>query len=191
MRCNRQAIRRTMRQKRLALSEDYRFQTSLTTSQSISTAFWFRRSQHIAFYQAIGGEIDLSHLIQQAWKMQKNCYLPVCHPFCDKTLLFLPYEPDDRLSQNRYGILEPNINQHKACHPLKLDVVFIPLLAFDKYHNRLGSGKGYYDKTFAYLRHFSGRFRPMLVGLAYEFQEVEKIPTEIWDIPMSKIIVVE
>jgi 5-formyltetrahydrofolate cyclo-ligase len=186
---DRQDIRKIIRLKRSQLSHHARLQASLEITHYISNTLWFRRSKRIAFYQAVRGELDPAHLMHCAWKMHKTCYLPICHPLHQSRLLFAPYFPDDLLQPNRYGILEPSIKKNTLCKPFALDLVFMPLLAFDANGNRLGSGKGYYDRTFGYLRRFKHSFKPLLVGLAYNFQEVEHLLAQPWDIPLDKIIV--
>ncbi len=187
---DRSTIRRNIRQKRAKLSSITRLQASFEISHYIANTLWFRKSQRIAFYQAVQGELDPAKLMQQAWQMHKTCYLPICHPLHQHKLLFAPCFPGDLLKPNHYGILEPSLKKQAPCKPFALDIVFTPLVAFDPMGNRLGSGKGYYDRTFAYLRRFTHPFKPLLVGLAYGFQEVEEIQAESWDIPLDKIIIV-
>lgn len=188
---HRQNIRSTIRKKRQQLCPILHFQASSKLTHYIANTPWFLRSRRIAFYQAVKGELDLSYLMQRAEKMNKICYLPICHPLHHQSLLFMPYFKGETLQLNRYDILEPRIDAHAFCKPFVLDLVFVPLVAFDKQGNRLGSGKGYYDRTFAYLRRFPVQSKPLLVGVAYGFQEVEQIPTESWDIPLHKIIVAD
>ena len=57
----------------------------------------------------------------------------------------------------------------------QLDILFMPLVGWDKRGNRLGMGGGFYDRA---LEHVSG---PLLVGLAHSVQELEKVPNESWD----------
>lgn len=187
---DRHTIRQTIRLQRQQLSPASRSFISLEISHYIANTLWFRRSQRIAFYQAIQGEIDPIHLMRCAWKMHKTCYLPVCHPLHQQRLLFIPCFPNTPLKRNPYGILEPDLKKSlPSCKLFALDLVFMPLLAFDSNGNRLGYGKGYYDKTFAYLRYFPQQKKPMLVGLAYDFQEIDKLVTQPWDIPIDKVIV--
>ena len=186
---DRQTIRLGIQKKRSQLSPTTYLQAAIEMSDYVANTTWFRRSRHIAFYQAVRGELDSSYLFQRAWEMGKVCYLPVCHPLHHQSLLFLPYFPGEKLIQNRYGIFEPDIRTHHPRKPFALDLVFTPLLAFDAYGNRLGSGKGYYDRTFAYFRYFPNTSRPLLVGLAYAFQEVAKISAESWDVPLDKMVI--
>jgi 5-formyltetrahydrofolate cyclo-ligase len=64
----------------------------------------------------------------------------------------------------------------------------MPLVAFDKQHNRLGMGKGYYDRTFEFLKHHTSDSKPFLVGLGYQMQQVECLSTEAHDIPLDMIV---
>jgi len=69
-----------------------------------------------------------------------------------------------------------------------LDIALVPLVAFDDYGRRLGMGGGYYDRTFAYLRHREHWRRPKLIGVAFEFQRVAELPAQPWDVPLDGII---
>ena len=69
----------------------------------------------------------------------------------------------------------------------RLDVVLVPLVAFDRRGTRLGHGAGYYDAAFAF-RHRSRRTRPVLVGLAHAFQEVDHIDEREWDVPLDVVV---
>jgi 5-formyltetrahydrofolate cyclo-ligase len=66
-------------------------------------------------------------------------------------------------------------------------VVLLPLVAFDAGCNRLGMGKGYYDRSFAFRR-YGNSSRPRLLGLAHECQKAEQVAMEAWDIPLDGII---
>jgi 5-formyltetrahydrofolate cyclo-ligase len=187
---SRQTIRRAIQQQRRQLPLAIRQQASLAISRYIATSSWFLRSQHIAFYWAARGEIDPFPLLRRAWSMGKTCYLPVCHPLGKQSLLFVPHYPGQPLMPNRYGIFEPPIkNLDLARKPYALDVVFTPLIAFDAQGNRLGSGKGYYDKTFSYLNQRRYSRKPALVGLAYQFQQCAQIAAQPWDVPLDKVVV--
>ncbi|MGD8594123.1 MAG: 5-formyltetrahydrofolate cyclo-ligase, partial [Gammaproteobacteria bacterium] len=69
----------------------------------------------------------------------------------------------------------------------RLNLVLTPLVAFDARGNRLGMGGGYYDRTFAYLRHQHRWRRPRLAGIAYDFQQVDRLERSSWDVPLSTI----
>lgn len=67
----------------------------------------------------------------------------------------------------------------------ELDLLIMPLVAMDARGNRLGMGGGYYDRTLANFA--NGALQPVLVGVGYQFQLVEKIETQPWDVPLDWI----
>ena len=69
-----------------------------------------------------------------------------------------------------------------------IDVVLMPLLGFDETGNRLGMGGGFYDRAFAFRGQRSVCRRPLLVGLAYHWQEISGLRAQQWDVPMDAII---
>ena len=89
------------------------------------------------------------------------------------------------MKQNKYGIFEPHLNVQNVLPLEQLDVIFTPLVAFDKQGNRLGMRGGFYDRT---LQHWQQqRFIP--VGLAHQCQQVDALPVESWDMPLERIFV--
>ena len=90
-------------------------------------------------------------------------------------------EKNDILLINKYGIPEPKIS--KKIVP---KIIFVPLLAFDKYKNRIGYGKGYYDRFLnSYKRNQN---KPLAVGIAFSFQEHHKLPVNKNDFKLDHII---
>jgi 5-formyltetrahydrofolate cyclo-ligase len=70
----------------------------------------------------------------------------------------------------------------------ELDLVLTPLVAFDERGVRLGVGRGYYDRTFKFLRHRSHWRRPKLLGVAYELQLVGPLTPSSWDVPLWGVV---
>ena len=93
------------------------------------------------------GEISTDKLIKTLWAQDKHVYLPVLHPFNPNHLLFLRYLPDTPMLKNKFGIWEPKLNVQNVLPLDELDILFTPLVAFDKQGNRLGMGGGFYDRT--------------------------------------------
>jgi len=180
-------IRRRMRQARRQLSEADCRERALALAALLKTHPAFKRSQHLAAYFAADGEMDPAPLIEHAWSMEKTIYMPVLEPCCDKRLWFTPYRRGDRLTDNRFGIPEPLHACRKRVSPMKLDLVLVPLVAFDDRGNRLGMGGGYYDRSFAFLRRRRLWHRPRLIGLAYEFQRETRLQALPWDIPLNGV----
>jgi 5-formyltetrahydrofolate cyclo-ligase len=121
--------------------------------------------------------------------MGKRCFLPILHPLKKNSLWFVEYTPDTRLKPNRFGILEPIRAGETLVPAWSLDLVLMPVVAFDHAANRLGMGLGYYDTTFGMLKNQTNPFSPpILLGLAYEFQCLSKLPTDSWDVSLAGVI---
>ena len=93
---------------------------------------------------------------------------------------------DARYAENQYGIPEPVGTP--ACAAWQLDLILVPLVAFDDRGNRLGMGGGYYDRLLSGSEHWPRR--PRLLGVAHACQRAEALPVEAWDMPLNDVIVV-
>jgi len=182
------ALRQQIRSQRRALSDLEREQAAFLLCERISASRIFQQSKHIAFYLTNDGEMDLSLLIQHAWQQGKKCYLPVLAEPNTQRLWFIPYSPETKLRNNRFGIPEPiHSSRTRLRKTLSLDLVLMPLVAFDLEGNRMGMGGGFYDRTLAYLRQRKFWHKPNLLGIAYDFQKQKQLTANPWDIPMQAI----
>ena len=179
----RQQLRQHIRKTRQNLTALQQQQAAQRITQQALSFIEQHQARNIALYLAVDGEIATQLLIEQLWQQGKNVYLPVLHPFCKGHLLFLHYLPDTPMKQNKYGIFEPHLNVQNVIPLEQLDVIFTPLVAFDKQGNRLGMGGGFYDRT---LQNSQRCF--ITVGLAHQCQQVEALPIESWDIPLEHIL---
>ena len=89
-------------------------------------------------------------------------------------------EDTDDLKRNEYAILEP---KERIINNKKIDVIILPGSVFDINGNRIGYGKGYYDK---YIK--SLNYNPLKIGVCYDFQLLDTIPTETHDVKMDIIL---
>ena len=181
------SLRKTLRQQRQSLSAAERLDMASQVYQRIATGRLFNRSRRLAFYFASDGELDPLAILLRALEMGKQCYLPVLSAHRPDKVSFAPFRAGDALIPNRWGILEPRHSSRRLVAPYSLDLVFVPLVGFDADCNRMGMGKGFYDRTFAYRQRL-GFQRPRLVGLAYENQRVERLPVNDWDVPLDAIV---
>lgn len=176
-------LRKQLRKQRQVLNDTQQQIHAFALLNQIISFNIISKNLHIAIYIAHDGEINTQPLIEYLWKEQCHCYLPC---LTDQSyLLFQPYRPNDSLMLNRYLIQEP-INQLPYVSMSELDIVFIPLVAFDLNGHRLGRGKGYYDKTIAHLNNMKSR--PKLIGLAHDFQKIKAVPVDKWDQPLDFVI---
>ena len=131
--------------------------------------------------------MDPAPLLGRAWDMGKQIYLPVLVGHPHDRLLFAPYHAGASMKPNRFGIPEPEVPREALLSPHLLDLALTPLVAFDASGTRLGMGGGFYDRTFAFLRHPSHLPKPRLLGLAYELQKVDALPRQSWDVPVDAV----
>ena len=141
--------------------------------------------QSVALYLANDGELDPQILIQHCWEKGMTVYLPVLHPFATGRLAFFEYTKLTPMKKNRFGILEPKLDVRTITKISDLDVVFMPLVAFDTNGHRLGMGSGFYDRTLAKVGNST---KTQLIGLAHDCQQAEALTSQSWDIPLSKIV---
>ncbi|MGY3570786.1 5-formyltetrahydrofolate cyclo-ligase [Vibrio paucivorans] len=183
---SRQDFRKQIRHIRNQLSDRQQVQAGQTLVQQFSSIRKIEHCQRIAVYLSADGEIDTNPLIEWLWQQGKSVYLPVLHPFSKGHLLFLHYTPDTPMVHNKYGILEPKLNQTLIAPVNSLDLICTPLVGFDSQGHRLGMGGGYYDRTLESW--FKTGLGPVPLGLAHDCQHVEQLPTESWDVPLPKIV---
>lgn len=179
-------LRRDIRHQRRALSAAKQQSAKFALPKILHKISHCGKPTRLAFYVASDGEIDPSNLINHSLKCGNSCYLPTLHPLQQKRLYFIPFNASTVLRKNRFGIDEPLLVSSKITPPWTLDVIFLPLVAFDRMGSRMGMGSGFYDRTLASRQGPSNR-KPLLVGLAHSFQEVDKLRTAAWDVPLDFI----
>jgi|SRR5690554_1330166 len=183
---DRKQLRRIMRQRRRSLTPAQQALAARRLKQQLQNDPLFLRARSVALYLANDGEIDPSEIAEFIWQQRKRCFLPVLHPVLENQLWFYEYTPQTQLRQNRFRIWEPDIRQQPRRPAWALSLVLFPLVAFDDEGGRLGMGGGFYDRTFAFIRH-GKPLRPRLVGLAHDFQRVDSLDKQPWDIPLDAV----
>lgn len=133
----------------------------------------------VAGYRAVRGEIDIDATLIGLRETGVTVTVP---RVVGEELEFVQWDPAGGGTLGSFGIPEParGVVVGVASH----DVVLAPLVAFDRAGHRLGQGGGYYDRTMA--RRAGGR--PLMIGVAHAFQEVESIPVEPWDVPLDAVV---
>ncbi|XBC38559.1 MAG: 5-formyltetrahydrofolate cyclo-ligase [Buchnera aphidicola (Melaphis rhois)] len=156
--------------------------SSLKISDKIFNCKLLCSCKNVAVFISFDGEIDTSQLISELWKKKYNVFLPIIDSIFNKTLFFSQYFPNTRLQLNKFNIFEPIIRKEVVVSCQEMDVIMVPLVAFDIFGYRLGMGGGFYDKI---LNSYKNKFFP--VGLAYDFQLVNKIIPKPWEIPLPAV----
>jgi len=137
----------------------------------------FTSYKRVAAYWPMSGELDIRALLQSLQAREQVCALPVVLE--KKTpLIFRKWLPGDVLIAGPHGTLHPREDA-----PLVIpDLILVPLLAFDLKGGRLGFGGGYYDRTLAQLTGAT------TVGIAYDEQAVDEVPSDQLDQRMNWIV---
>ena len=174
-----------MRKARRNLSAPQREAAAIRCARLASALPAVRQARCIAAYLAHRGEMSCEPLIDWALGRGASVLLPVV---TGRLMRFAPYVPGETLVLNRWGIAEPEWRPRNWVSARRPGVVLVPLTAFDARGNRLGQGGGYYDRAFAFRNCAEHWRRPLLVGLAYDFQHVEKLPANPWDVPLDMVI---
>ncbi|NQY14474.1 MAG: 5-formyltetrahydrofolate cyclo-ligase [Henriciella sp.] len=133
----------------------------------------------VAVYLPIGSEIDPKPLMTKLITAGAQLALPSVQD--DGSMVYRAYQRGDMLEQKAFGLLEPNAEVPEVNPTL----VITPLLAFDRSGNRLGYGKGHYDRALTRLRNEG---RVFVCGLAFFGQEVESVPAELHDVPLDWVM---
>jgi 5-formyltetrahydrofolate cyclo-ligase len=181
----RRNLRALQRSARFALSAAARIAAADALVSNLERLPEFLTDARVAGYWAVAGELPLHAACARLRARGQGYYLPIVTQA--NTLRFASWQMGDAVQANRYGIPEPQCDERDLLSPDALDLVLLPLLGFDRRGNRLGSGGGYYDRSFAFSRDQPRPARPLLVGIGYHFQELPALAPEPWDIPLDFI----
>jgi len=157
-------------------------QTRQAANESIAThlAHWapLQSARVVAAYAASNAEVDVTTTIEQLWRNSVQVALPVVG--ANGEMAFFAFTADSDVQINRFGITEPR--NSIEIPPASIDVVLTPLLAFDKWGNRLGMGGGYYDR-------YLPETRAHILGVAFACQySAAELPNEDWDVRCNAVV---
>ncbi|MGH8169893.1 MAG: 5-formyltetrahydrofolate cyclo-ligase [Steroidobacteraceae bacterium] len=184
----RRSLRACLRAKRRAVPAAERVRAARKVASYTDRILKLRPGQRIGIYAATAEELDTSCLIALALRRGCLVYLPRIDPrprvramrFAQITAMPRP------LMRNRFGIAEPE--GPLLASPRLLDVVFLPLVGFDRHGVRLGMGGGYYDRAFGFRRLRAYWHSPQLIGIGYAAQELQSIAPAAHDVPLDLVI---
>lgn len=136
----------------------------------------------VAVYKATGGELPCDALAEYIRNRGKKTLYPLVKG--DDMVFIDVKDPSKELRPGSFGIPEPD--EAKGIFAGELtDIVIMPGIAFDPEGNRLGQGRGYYDRWIASLPENK---RPLLIGVCMEYQMMGLIPVNSSDIPADMIL---
>jgi 5-formyltetrahydrofolate cyclo-ligase len=174
--------RSVLRARRRALDPAAR--TASATAVAARARAHLEGVRRLGAYVATRGELDPAPLVAWAHAAGIEVYLP---RVAGTGLEFARHTADQPLVPGRFGIPEPPPGAARA-GAAALDVVLVPLVAVDATGTRVGTGGGYYDRTFAFRLTPGAPARPRLVGLAYHWQELGHLDSQAWDVPLDLVV---
>jgi 5-formyltetrahydrofolate cyclo-ligase len=176
-------IRAACKKLRARITPEERQKASEEIARKVLVSDLFSNASDIAIYIPMQCEVDTWPIIRRAWQLKKRIFAPIVQE--NFTLRFHQFENESQLITNKMGLREPVDGQFVQANAL--DLVLTPLVAFDSQKNRIGMGGGYYDRTFSFLEHVQRAAKPVLAGLAFEHQRVEKIAPNPCDIRLFRV----
>ena len=181
----RRSLRTSIRRLRRGLPPAERARAAHSVARIADQELRLHRDSRLALYASTPEELDTSELIALAQKRGCRVYLPRIHGHRLARAMHFAAS-GERQRFNRFGIPEPHGAPWMSARAL--DIVFVPLVAFDRRGIRLGMGGGYYDRALAFRRTRTIWHAPLLVGLGYALQEVERIAPAAHDVPLDLVI---
>ena len=176
------ALRRELRLRRAAVSGADRRRAALAAAAHAIRLLTNRRVRRVAIYLSTASELDTAPLFAALLARGSQVFVPQVLP--QGRLRFLRWLPGMHLRRGRLGIAEP-CGRSALARREQLDAVIVPLVGYDSDGYRLGAGGGYYDRWLARAR--IGH-RPLVLGYAYAFQRVERLPRDPWDRRMDAVV---
>lgn len=160
------------------MSREIRQQAAIEAANVFINNISLLGQEKIALYYSINNELDCLPLLE---KLRANGH-EICLPVIEhknSPMVFRLWQKDEKLIEGEYNIKVPNENSPN----IEPGVIIMPLVAYDENGNRLGYGKGYYDRTIAKMKN-----KPLLIGYAYEMQKVKNIASESHDVPLDYLV---
>ena len=164
-------IRRAMKEQRQSLTKEQI--TALSTAVYNNFLSLSITGKSAFIYKDFRGEVETANFIEYF----KNQGAKISYPLIDGENMLAVIPTNSDFTANSFGVEEPT--DYVTIDDI--DVAIIPLLACDKDKNRIGFGKGYYDR-------FLSNHPYLKIGICYDFQVLESVPVNNWDVPLDIII---
>lgn len=167
-------IRRKIKALRTMLTEMEKRSAAQEVFDRLEKTAAFLLADKILMYHSLPDEL-LTHEFLSKWASRKHFFLPRVNGV---DLEILPYE-ESRLELGSFHIEEPTGSN--TVDPSEIELIVVPAVAYDRKGNRLGRGKGFYDRLLKSTK-------ATKIGVGYEFQLYDELPTEPHDVGMDMVI---
>lgn len=169
-----QEIRRQIRARKTLITPGQRLSAPGAVFAALERTAAFILSDRILLYASLPDELSTAEFLKK-WQRRKQLFLPRVN---GDNLEILPYRPT-LLQPGAFNIEEPAGDD--TADPRSIDLIIVPAMAFDRRRNRLGRGRGFYDRLLKGLR-------ATTIGVAYDFQLLDLLPTEETDVALDMVI---
>lgn len=177
---NKKELRILIRDKKRQFSEQQLGKLSLPILERLQQNRRLEKAHHVLLYYSLPDEVNTHQYIDELVRLGKKVFLPVVVDA--ENMLIREYTGIHDLQEGAFHILEPIGNLLTEEDYKKIEVAVIPGMSFDKAGNRLGRGKGYYDRLLRKMPHL------YKIGICFDFQKSDCVPTEPTDIKMDIIV---
>ncbi|MCY4093644.1 MAG: 5-formyltetrahydrofolate cyclo-ligase [Gammaproteobacteria bacterium] len=169
-------LRIELRSARRGLSAEQQEEHALAVSAHLLCSNVFSSATCVAVYFSSDGEVDLAPVIE---KLHSDGIKLVAPRIEGLEMAFFPFNPSDTLLENQWGIKEPEVGI--SIEEAEMSVALVPLVAFTEDGDRLGRGKGFYDRYFTVGD-------TLLIGIGHEIQRVDSIERNTWDRRLDAVV---
>lgn len=178
------ALRRQLRAARRAVPPAQRRAAGVAIARLVAARHWLRPGQRVALFLSMPEEIDTQPLLRLAQSRRCHVHVPRISDRRHGRMVFLPLSGP--MGRGSFGIREPVGG--RPLRAIDMQLIFAPLVGFDDQGNRIGMGRGYYDRALAFRRRHTQRSAPRVVGVAYDCQRVSLLPVQPHDVPLDVIL---
>jgi 5-formyltetrahydrofolate cyclo-ligase len=179
------ALRKQILEKRNTLSPSQIQDYSDKILKKLQNLNVYDDSKNIMIYMDYKNEVATKNIIADLWKSNKMVIIPRVNTTTNFLDLY-KITSFDHLIKSKYGILEPDPTKNEKVSAIDVDLILSPGVCFDKNCNRMGYGGGFYDKLLE-----TTKPSVITIGLAFQIQIVESVPTEVHDKKLNYILTEE
>ncbi|MFH1845938.1 MAG: 5-formyltetrahydrofolate cyclo-ligase [Candidatus Omnitrophota bacterium] len=160
-----------------------RLERSKAIQEKFLSSKEFNESTTVMTYASLPTEVDTYYINKEALKRGKRVVVPYVE-LTTQMIIASEIKEIEWLEKGPFGIYQPPKVRVQEIPLKEIDLIVVPAIAFDKKNQRLGRGKGYYDRFLASSDLSSAK----TIGLAFKFQIVENLPSDLHDIPVDRVI---
>lgn len=172
-------LRKRLIESRKSLDKTEKAKWDKIISEKIVNSDYFKNAEQVLIFSSTDDEFDTRYIIERCRLLYKRVFYPLCIDSEGK-MEFYKVDSVGDLQVGMYNILEPKSTCKKYI-PQDNDLIIVPCLSADRHKNRMGYGKGYYDR---FLKDFNG----MSVSPCYDILLEDEIPTDKYDMKINIIV---